>query len=203
MPHAGKAQECAGLPVAVAVGFLSSLKSPYILGDYPLTGFRDGGVEFRYCTDHLLNGNGFYPINSRVKIMHAVRINDKGILQVFLFGKLDQQSLFNAQSDLMLHPEYPHTNSMWVFDEGFECDFSNLGFIDLIDRIKRFFPLGATKKKAALLATTNTHFAMSQLFCDEARHECTPFTFRAFQDYHEAEAWLKGRRRLAGSDIVV
>ena len=121
--------------------------------------------------------------------MHSVH-SDQDILRVYLYGKLDLQSLFDAQRELMLHPEYPHKNSLWIFDDEFVCDFSSLGFADLIERIKRYYPIGATKQKAALIARTNTHYAILQMFCDEASYDGSPFAFKAFQEFDKAEQWL-------------
>ena len=123
------------------------------------------------------------------KKMHVIQ-NDKNIIQVFLHGKLNQNSLFDAQKDLMLHPEYAHKNSLWHFDKDFVCDFSNAGMADLISRIKLFYPTDATKQKAALLATSSMHYAILQLFCDDAEIEGLPFRFRAFQSHEKADAWL-------------
>ncbi len=121
--------------------------------------------------------------------MHVIQ-NDKHILRVILSGKLDQNSLFDAQKELMLHPEYPHKNSLWKFDKEFVCDFSSQGMADLISRIKLFYPADATKQKAALLASSSMHYAILQLFCEDAGKEGLPFKFKAFQNQEKAETWL-------------
>jgi hypothetical protein len=125
----------------------------------------------------------------QAEIMHAIN-NEQGFIRVILSGRLDQQSLVDAQKELMLHPEYPFKNSLWIFEEDFECHFSNDGMIDLIKQIKTYFPIGATKDKAALCAKSNTHYAIMQLFCEEADGENLPFEIRAFQNCRQAEAWL-------------
>jgi hypothetical protein len=121
--------------------------------------------------------------------MHSIQ-SDKDVIRVFLFGKIDAQSLYDAQTELMLHPDYPFKNSLWVFDEGVECNFSNLSFLDLISRIKLCYPISATKEKAAFIGFSNTLFAMMQFFCSEAEHEGLPFKLKAFRNHAQAEAWL-------------
>jgi len=122
--------------------------------------------------------------------MHTVQV-ENDLLVVQLTGKLDQQSLLDAQKDLMLHPEYPFKNSLWIFDAEFECCFSNSGLSVLINRIKTCFPAGATKQKAALLATLGVHSMFTQWYCEEAEAAGLPFQFKAFHSRQEAEAWLR------------
>ncbi|NTW53067.1 MAG: hypothetical protein HGB22_10855 [Chlorobiaceae bacterium] len=121
--------------------------------------------------------------------MHSVH-NDLHYLCVWVTDKVDQQSLYEAQADLMLHPEYPHKNSLWMFDEACECVFSNICMFDMLSRIKNFFPVNGTKQKAAMLATTNTFYSFVKLFCDEAEHEGIPFTVKPFRNFDDANAWL-------------
>lgn len=121
--------------------------------------------------------------------MHIV-VSDREILAVLLYGKLSQQSLFDAQQELMLHPNYSSRNSLWVFDKHFECGFSSIVFGELVNRIKLYCPINTTKKKAAILTASGTHFGMMQLYCNEAEAAGLPFKFKAFREYEEAEEWL-------------
>jgi len=111
-------------------------------------------------------------------------------LQVSITGHIDQKALFEAQQALMLHPEYPHKNSLWVLDGEVICDFSNIDFFETVKRIKTFFPAGATKKKGAMFAAGGFQYAMLKLFCEEACRERVPFEMKPFQSYLEAENWL-------------
>jgi hypothetical protein len=122
--------------------------------------------------------------------MHTIQ-NDTDFLKVFLSGKVDQTSLLEAQRELMLHPEYPFKNSLWVFDPEFECCFSNGGFPELIGRIKLFCPVDATKQKAALVATCGVHFSIMHSFCEDAELAELPFQFKAFYNCEHAEEWLR------------
>lgn len=121
--------------------------------------------------------------------MHTIK-SDGDIIEVFLSGKLAQQSLFDAQAELMLHPDYPVKNSLWIFDHDFECHFSCDGYTELINRIKLFCPVGTTRKKSALCTHTGVHFAMAQCFCEEAKYIHLPFKIRTFKDEQKARAWL-------------
>lgn len=123
--------------------------------------------------------------------MHSVQ-NDPDYLLVSVTDKVDQQSLYEAQSDLMLHPEYPHKNSLWVFDEGCVCDFSSLGMFEMLGRIKTFFPIHGTKEKAAMFAKNFTFYSMVKLFCEEAEQEGIPFTMKPFRKFDDAKSWLAG-----------
>jgi hypothetical protein len=116
--------------------------------------------------------------------------NEPHYLRVEVTGDIDQQSLYDAQSALMRHPEYPHKNSLWVFDDDFVCGFSNRGLFEMIDRIKAFFPVGGTKEKGAILASSGLHYAFFKLFCDEADRKGIPFKMKPFRTHHEAEEWL-------------
>ena len=107
-----------------------------------------------------------------------------------MYGKIDEKELFDAQMNLMLQPDYPAKNSMWIFDETFECDYSEAKAIELINQIKRYFPPGSTKQKAALLTKSSEHYPIMQLFSDKAKVEGIPFTFKAFQKYRQAMDWL-------------
>ncbi|HWR02051.1 MAG TPA: hypothetical protein VN371_09330 [Chlorobaculum sp.] len=121
--------------------------------------------------------------------MHIVH-NDPDYLLVSVTDRVDQQSLYEAQVDLMLHHEYAHKNSLWIFDDACECVFSNLSMFEMIFRIKNFFPIHATRQKSALLATTNTFYSMLKLFCDEAEYEGVPFTMKPFRNFDDAKSWL-------------
>ncbi|NTU91922.1 MAG: hypothetical protein HGA60_08400 [Chlorobiaceae bacterium] len=125
--------------------------------------------------------------------MHVVQ-SGVDFIEVYLHGKLSQQDLLDAQKSLMLHPDYSHKNSLWIFDKEFECLFSNEDFAELINRIKLFYPFGATKQKAALLGSMGIHFGILQLYCEEAEQADLPFRFRAFLSYSEAVAWLTGEQ---------
>ncbi len=121
--------------------------------------------------------------------MHTIH-NDPHFLRISVTGKVDQQSLYDAQKELMLHPDYPYKNSLWVFDAACECKFSSLIMYEMLSRIKSFFPLDGIKKKAAIIALTNTFYSFVKLFCDEAEHEGIPFTIKPFRSLNEAEVWL-------------
>ncbi|NTU52637.1 MAG: hypothetical protein HGA97_02835 [Chlorobiaceae bacterium] len=121
--------------------------------------------------------------------MHV--IEDTGqYLRVLLSGSVDQSQLFEALKEIFLHPEYPHKNSVWVFDEGCECDFSSLSMFDLIRLVKAYYPRDATRKKTAIVTSTSTHYAMAHLLCEEARQERLLFSIHTFMDRAEAEKWL-------------
>ena len=116
---------------------------------------------------------------------------DKGnYLFVMITGTVNQQSLYDAQKSLMLHQEYPHKNSLWVFDETCECEFSNLGMFEMLCRIRMFFPIDGTKKKGALVGIAPLHHSFVKMFCDEAEHERLPFTVKPFRRIEDAESWL-------------
>lgn len=121
--------------------------------------------------------------------MHVIQSGNE-IIEVYLHGKVSQQDLLDAQKDLMVHPDYSHKNSLWIFDKLFECGFTSEDFAELLNRIKLFYPFGATKKKAALLAARGIHFGMLQLYCEDADQADLPFKFRAFMNYTEAVDWL-------------
>jgi len=123
--------------------------------------------------------------------MYSVH-RDKDLIQVFVYGNLDETELFDAQMNLMLQPDYPHKNSIWIFDETFECDYSEPKAIALIEQIKRYYPPGATKEKAALLTKSSKHYPMMQSFSEKAKEEGVAFTFKAFQKYKQAMDWLTG-----------
>jgi hypothetical protein len=123
--------------------------------------------------------------------MYSVH-RDKDLIQVFVYGKPDETELFDAQMNLMLQPDYPSKNSIWIFDETFECDYSEQKAIALIKQIKRYFPPGSTKEKAALLTKSSEHYPMMQTFSEKAAEEGVPFTFKAFQRYKQAMEWLAG-----------
>ncbi|HWR01027.1 MAG TPA: hypothetical protein VN371_04120 [Chlorobaculum sp.] len=121
--------------------------------------------------------------------MHTIH-NDPHFLRISITGKVDQQSLYAAQRELMLHPDYPYMNSLWVFDAACECNFSSLIMFEMITRIKSFFPKHGTKKKTAIITSTNTFYSFVKLFCDEAELEGIPFTIKPFRTLHDAELWL-------------
>jgi hypothetical protein len=123
--------------------------------------------------------------------MYSVH-RDKDLIQVFVYGKLDEKELFDAQMHLMIQPDYLHKNSIWIFDETFDSDYSETKELKLINQIKRYFPTGATKKKAALLTKSSKHFPMMQTFSEKAKKEGVQFTFKAFKRYKEAMDWLTG-----------
>jgi hypothetical protein len=127
--------------------------------------------------------------------MHELH-NDPHFLRLFLHGEVGLQGLYDAQKELMLHPAYPHKNSLWVFDEEFKCEFSHTGMFGIIDRTKIFFPIGATKEKGALLSSGRLHYAFFKLFCEEAELESFPFKVMPFMSYDEAERWLKEGNRM-------
>ncbi|MBN1929664.1 MAG: hypothetical protein JW764_09005 [Chlorobiaceae bacterium] len=112
-------------------------------------------------------------------------------LEVKITGTVDQKALYKIQQTLMLHPAYPYKNSLWVFDEGFVCDFSNLDMFEAVNRIKTYFPVGAKKEKGALLASTGFQYGLFKIFCEEADRERIPFKMRAFRSYRDAKAWLR------------
>lgn len=120
--------------------------------------------------------------------MHTIEYTG-GYLGVVFSGAVDQTQLFQALKEIFLHPEYPYTNSMWVFS-GCECDFSNLCLLDLVRMIKAYYPLEATRKKTAIVTSSSTHHAMAQILCDEAWQEQLSFSLRAFLNRAEAETWL-------------
>ncbi|NTU57782.1 MAG: hypothetical protein HGB00_02520 [Chlorobiaceae bacterium] len=123
--------------------------------------------------------------------MHTVK-SDPHFLFVLMTGKVDQLSLHEAQKELMLHPDYAHKNTLWMFDEACECDFSNFVMFEMLNRIKVFFPIESSKQKAALVGVAPMHYSFLKLFCDEAEHEGLPFKVQPFHSYQEAEAWLLG-----------
>lgn len=55
-----------------------------------------------------------------------------------------------------------------------------------------FYPVGGTKKKGALLASSGFQYAILKLFCEETDREKIPFEMKAFRSYLEAKAWLMG-----------
>jgi hypothetical protein len=121
--------------------------------------------------------------------MHSVH-NESCCLIVLVTGKVDQQTLYDAQRDLMLHPEYSHKNSFWIFDEGCECDLSNVVLFEMVRRIKAFFPPDGTKKKAAMIAADSTIYSRIKTFCNAAEYEGIPFTIKSFKKLQDAAAWL-------------
>jgi hypothetical protein len=123
--------------------------------------------------------------------MHSVH-DEHHFLRVSINGTVDLKELYDTQKDLMLHPAYPHKNSLWVFGDSFTCDFSINEMFNMIDRIKLFFPIGGTKEKSAFLVSSNLHLAFFKLFSEEAENRKIPFKIRSFMNYAEAEAWLKG-----------
>jgi len=120
--------------------------------------------------------------------MHVIE-NHSSFLCVNFQGSVDQEQLFKALREIFLHPEYPHKNSIWMF-EGCECDFSNISLYDLFEMIKAYYPRKATRTKTAIVTSTGTHHAMAQLFCEEAGHQALVFSMRAFLDRAEAESWV-------------
>jgi len=121
-------------------------------------------------------------------VMHVIE-NHSSFLCVNFKGSVDQEQLFKALRGIFLHPEYPHKNSIWMFD-GCECDFSNISLYDLFEMIKAYYPREATRTKTAIVTSTRTHHAMAQLFCEEAGHQPLFFSVRAFMDRAEAESWV-------------
>jgi hypothetical protein len=121
--------------------------------------------------------------------MHQIQ-NEKHFLRLSLTGIIDQFALYEAQKDLMLHPEYPHKNSLWVFDHGCSCNFSHIGMLEMASRIKTLFPIGGTKKKGALLVGNAVHFGFIKMFCDEVEHMRLPFTMKPFISLSQATSWL-------------
>jgi hypothetical protein len=115
--------------------------------------------------------------------------NTSSYLCVDFKGSVDQEQLFQALKEIFLHPEYPHKNSIWVFEEC-ECDFSNISLFDLMTMIKAYYPRKATRTKTALVTSTGTHHAIAKFFCEEAVQEMRLFAMRAFQTRNEAAAWV-------------
>lgn len=120
--------------------------------------------------------------------MHVIE-NTQSYLSVVFVGAVDQDQLFKALRALLLHPDYPHKNSVWVF-EGCECEFSNIIMFDLVQIIKAYYPREATRNKTAIVTSTSMHNAMATLLCEEAELAMLPFSMRAFMNRAEAQDWL-------------
>jgi hypothetical protein len=120
--------------------------------------------------------------------MHIIENTGRYLCAIFK-GSVEQEQLFLALKEIFMHPDYPHKNSMWIF-EGCECDFSSISMMDMLQMIKTFYPREATRKKTAIVTSTATHHAMAKIFCEDAGNEAFMFTLRAFMDRSEAEAWL-------------
>lgn len=120
--------------------------------------------------------------------MHVIE-NAQFYLSVVFEGAVDQDQLFKALRTLLLHPDYPYKNTIWVF-EGCECEFSNISMFDLVQIIKAYYPREATRKKSAIVTSTSMHNAMAQLLCEEAELAMLPFSIRAFMNRAQAQDWL-------------
>ncbi|MBN1929920.1 MAG: hypothetical protein JW764_10310 [Chlorobiaceae bacterium] len=120
--------------------------------------------------------------------MHVIE-NNSSHLCVNFKGSVDQEQLFQALKEIFLHPEYPHKNSIWMFD-GCECDFSSISLFDLMEMIKAYYPREATRTKTAIVTSTGTHHAMAKLFCEEAGQEIRRFAMQAFMNHDAAAVWV-------------
>jgi hypothetical protein len=62
--------------------------------------------------------------------------------------------------------------------------------LEMVGRIKTFFPIGGTKQKGALLVGNAVHYAFVKMFCEESEYQGLPFTMRPFLSSDQAVRWL-------------
>lgn len=123
--------------------------------------------------------------------MHTIQ-NNNDYLELVISGEFDNNGLYQAFREMLLHPDYPHKKSLWVFDRC-DCAFSGSAMYDLIGLLKSVYPLNATRTKTAFLGSNSTQYAFGELWREEAERAGLSFAIKVFRSRDDAEAWLKDK----------